>query len=166
MNAALAALSAAALLAAAGNSRAQECSARVLAPVVDDLGNAWKPGQTLPVDIARGDSFCASGGSCVPQHNLGAEALRLSNCRLGASIGGGDRRLVADPRLGGAAFTRRFNRRAQAEARLSALGFSNAAAGSFADDFVNRPASATARLVARALAGSFPALAALRAQQP
>ena len=50
----------------AGASGPQGCQIRVLAPITDDLGNTWKTGSVLAVDIERdgpnGGAFCAHGG--------------------------------------------------------------------------------------------------------
>ncbi len=55
----------------AGASGPRDCQVRVLAPITDDLGNTWKTGSVLPVDIERdgpnGGAFCAHGGSCLPR---------------------------------------------------------------------------------------------------
>lgn len=44
-----------------------DCHIRIVREVTDDLGNTWRRGKILPVDIqrddARGVSFCAHGGS-------------------------------------------------------------------------------------------------------
>ncbi len=82
---------------------APECQVLVLRPITDDIGNHWNPGQKLPVDIQRsgpnGGAYCAHGGSCLPGRIGGAEAVRLVNCRVGASIDSEDRRLVFDPHV-------------------------------------------------------------------
>ena len=74
------------------------CNIRILHGVTDDIGNRWRPGQILPVDIARdsttGGAFCAHGGSCIPRRVAGTQAARLINCHIGALIGGNDHRLV------------------------------------------------------------------------
>lgn len=153
---------------AAGHS--QSCRVEVLQPVTDDLGNRWRPHATLPVDIARNEaghrSFCAHGGACLPEAAHGSPAVRLTNCRVGSSLGGGDYRLVPDPNTMGAAAAARMMTRDRVEARLSDLGFSNASAGAYADDYIRRPASADGRLVTRALTGSKAALATMRALLP
>ena len=79
----------------------RECFVRILKPVHDDVGNQWLPGKTLPVDIEREDqngvSYCAHGGSCVPKGVAGQSAAVLLNCRVGNSLGHGDRLLVPVP---------------------------------------------------------------------
>lgn len=148
----------------------QECKARVLVPVTDDMGNAWKTGSILPVNIARdganGGTFCASGGSCLPRTVNGSKALVLLNCKVGPSLGDGDSRLVPDASLSGAAAANALRSLQNATDKLSDLGFSNASAGSLADDYVNHPRSQNGRLVARAFAGSASALATLKRSNP
>lgn len=155
---------------ASATCHAQSCRVAVLQSVTDDLGNRWRPHETLPVDIARDEdgrrSFCAHGGACLPEAANGSPAVRLTNCRIGAALGGGDYRLVPDPATMGAAAAARTTTRDRVEARLSDLGFSNASAGTYADDYIRRPGSADGRLVARALAGSKAALATMRASLP
>ena len=70
----------------------QECHARVLQPVTDDMGHRWKKGAIVPVDIARsnldGDRYCAHGGSCLPPaQSNGQETSVLTNCKVGGAIG-------------------------------------------------------------------------------
>ncbi len=81
------------------------CQVRVLAPIKDDLGNTWKVGSILPVDIERdganGGAFCAHAGSCLPQMVGTQPALTLLNCRVGTALGGGDFRLVPGGRRSG-----------------------------------------------------------------
>ena len=148
----------------------QECQVRVLQALTDDLGNYWKAGEVLPVDIARnganGGVFCASGGSCLPRKLHGSDALTLLNCQLGPSLGNGDRTLVADPRRTEPATAKAMTIRQNVENKLSSMGFSNPSAGSLAEDYVNHPRSGNGRLVARALAGSHNALAALKRNNP
>ena len=78
-----------------------ECQVIVLHSITDDIGNHWRPGQKLPVDIYRsgpdGGAYCAHGGSCLSRRVGGVQAVRLMYCHVGASIGGGDRRLQFDP---------------------------------------------------------------------
>ena len=78
----------------------QECQVRVLAPITDDLGNTWKTGSVLPVDIGRegpnGGAFCAHGGSCLPRLSGSKPVLTLLNCKVGTALGGGDFRLVPE----------------------------------------------------------------------
>lgn len=75
-----------------------ECHVIVVQDVTDDLGNRWKMGQVLPVDIARdslpGGSFCAHGGSCIPRRAGSAQAARLTDCRVGALIDSSDHKLI------------------------------------------------------------------------
>lgn len=77
---------------------APECQVRVLRTVTDDAGNVWQPGKTLPATIMRRQSgqtfFCAHGGSCLPRMAGGKQAVRLTDCRVGPSIGNGDYRLA------------------------------------------------------------------------
>ena len=152
------------------SANAQECQARIVLPVWDDLGNAWKAGSTLPVNIERigtqGSSFCASGGSCLPSRVGGSAALALLNCTVGPAIGGGDYRLIPSVQKAGAAAASALQMRQNATEKLSALGFSNASAGSLAEDYVRAPHSRNARLVAQALAGSRAAVAVLKHDHP
>lgn len=148
-----------------------ECQARVQRPVTDDMGHGWKPGDVVPVDIAReggkGGQFCAHGGACLPRQTAeGQAALALTNCKVGPAIGGGDYRLVPDAHLAGAAAAAAMEACADVEQKLSALGFSNAAAGSLAEDTVSHPRSRKAQQVHRALRGSREALSTLQAQYP
>ena len=157
-------------LVASAACHAQSCDIVVLQPVTDDIGNRWPSGKTLPVDIARDEagrrSFCAHGGSCLPESTNGSPAVRLASCRVGGALGGGDYRLVPDPRRMGAAAAAQMMTRDRVEARLNDLGFSNAGAATYADDYVRRPASAEGRLVARAMNGSTAALATMRRRLP
>ncbi|WP_267114893.1 hypothetical protein [Xanthomonas sacchari] len=86
---------------ASARTPAPDCHAMMLATVKDDMQNTWNKGQTLPVDIARdtpsGGAFCTHGGSCLPRKVAGKEAVRLTDCKIGPSIGDGDYRLVALP---------------------------------------------------------------------
>lgn len=149
---------------------AQECKARVITPVVDEMGNHYKAGNILPVDIDRengtGGTFCASGGSCVPRKLSGNDAVVLVNCKVGPALGGGDFRLVPDSSKMGSKAAAKLQSRQNTVAKLNDLGFSNASAGSLADDYANHPHSKTGRLVANALAGSQTALAALKRSNP
>lgn len=81
---------------------AAECSIRIEQVVKDDVGNTWQPGKVLPVDIQReeprGISFCAHGGSCIPQMSDSSVASRLLGCRKGKSLGEGDYALVHEQR--------------------------------------------------------------------
>ncbi len=148
----------------------QECEIRVMRPLPDDLGNRWQPGKILPVTIERDDAdggaYCASGGACVPRKVNGGNAVLLVNCRIGTVIGGGDRRLVPDPSRAGETAAQLMRSQVAVENTLSALGLSNASAGSLADEYVDNPRSETGRTVARALAGSGAALAALKRSHP
>ena len=113
-------------LASCVSGHAQECKARVLQPVNDDLGNRWKAGSVLPVDIERtgpqGDAFCASRGSCLPRTVQGSDALVLLNCRKGAAVGDGDFRLVASASKTGRAAASAIERRQDVADKLSKLG--------------------------------------------
>ena len=84
----------------AGASGPQQCQIRVLAPITDDLGNTWKTGSVLAVDIERdgpnGGAFCAHGGSCLPRMAGAQTVLTLLNCKVGPALGGGDFRLVPE----------------------------------------------------------------------
>ncbi len=151
-------------------SESLECQVRVLTPVTDDLGNHWEKGKVLPVDIERDDknvqTYCASGGSCIPRLLSGKIAVSLLNCKVGPVLQGGDRRLIPTPaRIGGTTTNAMLSHQATVK-RLSELGLSNASAGSLADDYVNRPRSKNGRLVAQALAGSSSALATLKRNLP
>ena len=153
---------------AANASGIPECQIRILHPVVDDLGNHWAEGELLPTDLLRRDGnavfYCAHGGSCTPALAGGRHVAQLANCRPGKPIGNGDYRLDPDPGTMGAVDTRRFRVARRVEDALSALGFSNAAAGSWSSDYADNPVSPNGRLVGRALAGSKSALAAMRAK--
>ena len=148
----------------------QECQVRVVQPLIDDLGNHWQPGQVLAVtierDYASGGAYCASGGSCLPRKVNGSDAVRLLNCRTGASLGGGDHGLVPDPHRIGTAAAQAMRTRNQVEQSLSKLGFSNASASGLADEYLTNPQSSTGRLIARALAGSSAATATLKRNNP
>lgn len=163
-------LSFAVAITAGAAGHAQSCQVRVLQPITDDLGNRWRPGQMLPVDIARDEagrrSFCAHGGACMPVTANGSPSVRLTNCLVGGALGGGDYRLVPDPHVMGAATAARMTKRDRVESRLSDLGLSNASAGTYAEEYVQRPASADGRLVARALRGSKAAFASMQARLP
>lgn len=78
--------------------RHPQCHVAITQNVTDDLGNIWKAGQILPVDIARaspsGMSFCAHGGSRIPRRRGDTQAVRLLNCRVGVLIDGPDHELV------------------------------------------------------------------------
>jgi hypothetical protein len=147
-----------------------DCQVRVIRPVTDDMGNRWAAGKLLSVSIMRrdasGTSYCAHAGSCIPQMVRGAQAVRLANCKPGTALGNSDYRLDADPATMSKADVRRMRLQSTAEARLAALGFSNAASGSWANDYASDAASAHGRLVARALAGSRQAIATMKAQLP
>lgn len=167
-----AALMALSFLSAASGVSAKEtpeCRIRVLHPVTDDMGNHWQAGQTLPTTTMlrdkNGVAFCAHGGSCVPRRANGVQATQLVNCRPGRAIGDGYVALDPDPKTMSPATFRQMNTRTRAEQRLSALGFSNASAGSLAEAYAGSPTSADGRLVAEALAGSAEALAALRKRE-
>ena len=157
-------------LASCVSGHSQECKVRVLQPVNDDLGNYWKAGSVLPVDIERtgpqGDAFCASRGSCLSRTVQGSDALVLLNCRRGAALGGGDFRLIASASKTGQAAASAIQRRQHVAHQLSKLGFTNASAGSLADEYVNLPQSTNARLIARALAGSQAATVSLKRANP
>ena len=75
-----------------------ECHVIIVRDVTGDLGNRWKAGQVLPVDIARdslpGGSFCAHGGSCIPRRVGSAQAARLTDCRVGALVDSSDHNLI------------------------------------------------------------------------
>ncbi len=147
-----------------------ECKVRTLAPVTDDGGYRNPAATILPADILRRDahgvSYCAHGGTCVPERVRGRQVARLINCRPGKSIGNGDYRLDPDPRTMGAADARRFLSARQVGDKLAALDFSNAAIGSWSSDYATNPASPNGRLVARALAGSSKAVAEMKAKLP
>ena len=156
--------------ASAGAAEIPDCKVRVLQPLTDDLGNHWQPGQTLSMTIERdnasGGSYCASGGSCVPLKINGSDAVRLLNCRVGAAIGDGDRSLVPDPNLAGTGAAQEMRLRSDVERKLSNLGFSDASAGSLADEYVLHPGSANGRLVKSALTGSSAAICMLKQNHP
>ena len=82
---------------ASAAAKSKECQIRVIRPVVDDLGNHWKPGKILLVDIERdnpdGGAFCAHGGSCLPRRSDNAKSVQLINCTVGPPIDSSDRRL-------------------------------------------------------------------------
>jgi hypothetical protein len=145
-----------------------ECQIRVLRPVTDEMGNHWKPGQLLPVTSIQRDkngvSFCAHGGSCVPRMASGGQAAQLVNCRPGKPLGDGYLGVAPDPQKMSAATFRQMNAKTEAEAKLSAMGLSNATTGSFAEAYASAPNSANGRLAARAIAGSPQAQAALKKQ--
>ncbi len=149
---------------------AQECQVRVLQSVTDDSGHRWPVGSVLPATILRdgpeGASYCASGGSCLPLKVNGSDTLHLLNCKVGPSLGDGDRRLIPDPQRAGHAAAATMRSRDEAERRLSGMGFSNASAGSLAAEYVKEPGSARGRLVAQALAGSSAARARLKSSNP
>ncbi len=153
-------------LASCISGHAQECKVRVLQLVNDDLGNHWKAGSVLSVHIERtgsqGNAFCASRGSCLPRTVQGSDALVLLNCRKGAALGDGDFRLIASAIKTGRAAASAIERRQDVADKLSKLGFTNASAGSLADDYVNLPQSKNSQLVARALAGSQAATVSLK----
>lgn len=151
-------------------SAPQECQVRVLVGVTDDLGNAWKTDSVLPVDIERegpnGGAFCAHGGSCLPRLAAAGPALTLLNCKVGPALGDGDFRLVPDSERGGSAAAAKLQRLQETTAKLMDLGFSSASSSTLADKFVNHRRSSDSQLVARALAGSRPALATLKRNNP
>ncbi|GAA0660049.1 hypothetical protein FHT00_002896 [Sphingomonas insulae] len=163
------ALAALTMAGAADAATVPECMVRVLQPVTDDLGNRWDAGKLLPVTILRRDangaSYCTHGGSCIPRMRGAVQVVRLTNCRPGAALGHGDYRLDPDPRTMGRADAKRAMTARGVGDRLAALGFSNAAIGSWSEDYVAHPDSPNGRLVARALAGSKPAIAAMRAKR-
>ncbi len=154
----------------AGASGPQECQVRVLASITDDLGTTWKTGSVLPVDIERdgpnGGAFCAHGGSCLPLLAAARPALTLLNCKIGPALGGGDFRLVPDSERGGSAAAATLRRLQDTTAKLMDLGFSSASSSILADEFVNHPRSSDGQLIAKALAGSRPALATLKRNNP
>lgn len=161
------------LVATAGAASAAdfpECKVRTLAPVIDAGGYRNAAGKILPADILRRDehgvSYCAHGGTCVPERVRGRQVVRLINCRPGKSIGNGDYRLDPDSRTMGAADARRFLTARQVGDKLVDLDFSNAAIGSWSSDYATNPASPNGRLVARALAGSKEAIAKMKAKLP
>lgn len=147
-----------------------ECQVRVLQPFTDSNGNHWQAGTVLPVTIERDDAdggaFCASGGSCLPRKQDGKEAVRLINCQVGPTVGGSDYRLVPNAQVVGRATATRMRSRASVAQALSALGFSNASAGTLADDYVGDPSSSAGKQVGRALHGSSAAIAALKKSNP
>lgn len=148
----------------------RECQIRILRPVTDDMGHRWSAGRLLPVTIIRrdanGTSFCAHSGSCVPRMTRNGQAAQLVNCRPGAALGNGDFRLDPNPTAKSSADADKMRTRFVIENKLSTLGFSNAASGTWANDYAANPASAHGRLVARALAGSAEALAMMKAKLP
>ncbi len=148
----------------------QECQIRILRPVTDDMGHRWSAGRLLPVTIMRRDangvSFCAQGGSCVPRMKRNGQAAQLVNCRPGAALGNGDFRLDQNLALKSSAAAEKMRTRSVVQNKLSTLGFSNAASGTWANYYAANPASARGRLVARALAGSVEALTKMKAKLP
>ncbi len=148
----------------------QGCQARVLVALTDDLGNTWKAGSVLPVDIKRdspnGGALCAHGGSCLPRRVGAQPVLMLLNCTVGPEISEGDSRLVPDPRLAGPAAAAKLQTLQDTTDKLMNRGFSNASAGSLAHSFVNDPRSRTGRLVAKALGGSQTAVTTLKRHNP
>ena len=148
----------------------QECKVRVLQPITDDLENHWQPGQTLAVTIERntpsGGSYCASGGSCLSRKVSGVDAVQLLNCKPGSALESGDWSLAPDPLRLSPAAVKVMRSRDDAEQTLSRLGFSNAAAGTLADEYTRNPQSSTGHTVARALAGSQSAIAKLKQHNP
>jgi len=77
---------------------AVDCHIRIVAPVTDDLGNHWKRGQIVPVDIQRSQAnhitYCAHGGSCFPAVTNQRQTARLTDCRAGKKIDDEDRVLI------------------------------------------------------------------------
>lgn len=148
----------------------RECQIRILRPVTDDMGHRWSAGRLLPVTIMRrdanGTSFCAHGGSCVPRMTRDGQAAQLVNCKPGEALGNGDFRLDPNPVVMSRADAGKMRTRSAVENKLSTLGFSNAASGTWANDYAANPASAHGRLVVRALAGSAEALATMKAKLP
>ena len=154
----------------AGASGPQECQVRVLAPITDDLGDTWKTGAVLPVDIERdgpnGGAFCAHGGSCLPRLAGTQPVVTLLNCKVGPALGGGDFNILTDAERGGSAAAAKLQRLQDTTAKLVDLGFSSASSSTLADNFVNHPRSSDGQLVAKALAGSRSALATLSRNNP
>lgn len=78
-------------------TREPDWHAVIRGPVTDDMNNAWKQGQKLSVDRARetsiGMQYCSHRGSCLPRDLDGKEVVHLTDCKIGASIGDGDRRV-------------------------------------------------------------------------
>ncbi len=144
----------------------QECRIRIMRPLADDTGRRWNAGQIVPADFIRKDDqgtfYCEDHGACVPQRSNGAVVTRPIDCRAGKAISAETFYLDPIPAVMGASAARQMLTRRRAEERLSALGFSNAAAGTFAEDYASAPSSRNGRLVARALAGSRTAIANLK----
>lgn len=151
-------------------SEVPECQVRILHPVDGDSGDHWSAGKMVPADVMRRDesgvSFCTHGGSCIPVRANGREVARLVDCRQGRSIGNGDYRLTPVPRLMGASRTKVFLTAERVGDRLSELGFSQAALGSWGGDYATNPSSPNGRLVSRALAGSKQAPAEMKVKLP
>lgn len=143
-----------------------ECKVRILRPVADDSGNRLKAGQIVTADFVRRDatglSFCADHGTCVARMNSGAQTAQLVDCHIGKADSHGTIWLDPDPKMLGTAVAHQMLARRYAKGKLVDMGFSMATSGSYAETYAAKPASSDGRLVARVLAGSSTALAALK----
>lgn len=111
-------------------------------------------------------SFCSHGGYCYPTHvyveGQKHEALRLTNCRVGAKAFEDQERVsyaLDVDRTRNSAITLRIY---DVENRLSELGLCSACAGNVAAFFVRRPNSTCGRLAQQALEGNPVAAGKLR----
>lgn len=143
-----------------------ECKVRILRAVADDGGNRLRTGQIVTADFVRRDatklSFCADHGTCVARMSNGQQAAQLVDCHIGKADSRGTVWLDPNPKLLGTAVARQMLSRRYAKGKLVDMGFSMATSGSYAEAYAAKPASSDGRLVARVLAGSSTALAALK----
>lgn len=102
----------------------------------------------------------------MPRMTRNGRAAQLVNCRPGKALGNGDFRLDPNPAVMSRAEADKMRTRSVVENKLSTLGFSNAASGTWANDYAANPDSAHGRLVSRALAGWAEALATMKAKLP
>lgn len=102
-------------------------------------------------------TFCSHGGYCYP-----AEALRLTNCKVGAHYETYDNETIYDVDVIRSAVSPRRLKIDDVDNRMLELGLCSACAGNAAYFYVNRPASKCARIVREALENNPNANAALK----
>lgn len=143
-----------------------ECRIRILRSVADDSGVRLKTGQIVTADFVRRDaqgiSFCADHGACVARMTNAVQTAQPIDCHIGKADSHGTIWLDPNPKMLGTAVARQMLSRRYAKGKLVDLGFSMATSGSYAEAYAVKPGSRDGRLVARVLAGSPTALAALK----
>jgi hypothetical protein len=144
----------------------------------DSRGNVLQRGETddaitqYVVNKKTGNAvFCSHGGYCYPRYltvaGQKAEALRLTNCKIGAVetgfTGNGDDTITYDVVVDRAKASTATLKYDDLDNALLALGMCNACADNAADLYLKHPESRCGTTVAAALAGDKQAIAELQA---